>query len=66
MQIYGGSVVTAGATNVNVLAGLTLTVTRLQDFDTTVQGARWSFITSSLRSAAGALFPSITDNGGST
>ena len=66
MQIYGSSVVTAGATNVNTTTSLTLTVTRMQDFDTITQGAIWSFITSSLRSATGPLFPSVTDTGEST
>ena len=43
MQIFGGAVATAGATNVNAAAGLTITVTKLIDFDTATQGARWSY-----------------------
>ena len=66
MQIYGGAVVTAGTTNVNALGGLVLTVTRFNDYDTSVQSARWSIINSTLRSATGALFPNLVDNGGST
>ena len=65
MQIFGAPVVTPGATNVSSLTGLTLTVTRLNLYDTATQGAQWSIITSNLRSAAGALFPSLTDVGGS-
>ena len=66
MQIYGGAIVTAGATNVNVLGGLTLTMTRFNAYDTAVQGARWSVINSTLRTNAAALIPTMTDVGGST
>ena len=41
------------------------TMTRLNDFDTIVQGARWGVLTNSLRSASGALFPKLADVGGS-
>ena len=66
MQIYGGAIVTAGATNVNALGGLTLTVTRFNAYDTSVQGARWSVFNSTLRTNAAALIPTMTDVGGST
>ena len=66
MQIYGGAIVTAGATNVNALGGLTLTMTRFNAYDTAVQGARWSVINSTLRTNAAALIPTMTDTGGST
>ena len=64
MDVYGSALITVGSTNVNSLAGLTITMTRLNDYDTTVQGARWGVLTNSLR-AAGALFPKVVDNGGS-
>ncbi|KAL5506268.1 hypothetical protein EMCRGX_G007879 [Ephydatia muelleri] len=66
MQIYGGAIVTAGATNVNALGGLTITVTRFNAYDTAVQGGRWSVINSTLRTNAAALIPTMTDVGGST
>lgn len=66
MTIYGGILTTAGATNVNALGGLVLTMTMLNDFDTAVQGARWSVTTSSLRSATGPLFINMQDAGEST
>ena len=65
MNLYGSSLVTVGSTNVNVAAGLTITMTRLNDFDTATQGARWSIMTSTLHSASAAVFPTISDNGGS-
>ena len=66
MQIYGGAVVTAGATNVNALGGLTITVTRFNAYDTAVQGARWSVMNSTLRTNAATLIVSLTNVGGST
>ena len=65
MVIYGGVTLTAGSTNVNSLQGLTITMINLSDFDTAVQGARWSVMTSTLRNASAAVFPSMTDVGGS-
>jgi len=59
MQIVGGAKLTAGATNVNTVTGLTVTMTSLNDFDTATQGARWAVMTSSLRSATSVLMPSI-------
>ena len=66
MTVYGGVLTTAGATNVNSLGELVLTMTMLNDFDTAVQGAGWSVTTSSLRSATGPLFINLQDVGGST
>ena len=52
MQIFGGAVVTARSTNVNVLGGLSLTISRLNDFDTATQwGEMVSYHNYSLRSA---------------
>ena len=65
MDVYGSALIAVGSTNVNALAGLTITMTRLNDFDTIVQGARWGIFTNSLRSASGALFPKLSDVGGS-
>ena len=57
MVIYGGVTVTAGSNNVNSLQGLTITMTNLSDFDTAVQGARWSVMTSTLQGASAAVYP---------
>ena len=65
MDVYGSALITVGTTNVNAAAGLTITMTRLNEYDTTVQGARWGVLTNSLRTASAALFPKIVDVGGS-
>lgn len=66
LQIFGGSIVVPGATNVNVAGGLVLTITRLQEYDTAVQGARWTIVNSTLRAASSILLVNLTDVGGST
>ena len=64
MDVYGSALITVGSTNVNALAGLSITMTRLNDYDTAVQGARWGVLINSLRSATGPLFPKLADVGG--
>ena len=58
MVIYGGVTLTAGSTNV-------ITMTNLSDFDTAVQGARWSIMTSTLHGASAAVVQTMADVGGS-
>ena len=54
MGIMGGSIARAGTTNVNAVAGLTITMTRLTLNDVGSQGARWTVMPfDGLRTATG-------------
>ena len=66
MGIMGGSIARAGTTNVNAVAGLTITVTRLTLNDVGSQGARWTVMPfDGLRTAAGFVGLRLGDNNGS-